>query len=71
MIKVTRLNGQMLVLNADLIEFVEEIPDTIITLTTGKKILVREVTDMIIEKVAAFRQQCLRLPESSALGQDG
>ncbi len=56
MIKVTRLNGQSLVVNADLIEFVEEIPDTIVSLTTGKKIMVKEDSDQIIDKVAAYRR---------------
>jgi flagellar protein FlbD len=56
MIKVTRLNGQPLVVNADLIEFVEEIPDTIVSLTTGKKIMVKEDSDQIIDKVANYRR---------------
>lgn len=56
MIKVTRLNGQLIVLNADLIEFVEEIPDTIISLTTGKKIMVQENAEQIIERVIVFKR---------------
>ncbi len=56
MIKVTRLNGQKIVVNADLIEFVEEIPDTIISLTTGKKIMVRENSEEIIEKAVVYRR---------------
>jgi flagellar protein FlbD len=56
MIKVTRLNNTELVINADLIEFVESIPDTIISLTTGKKIMVRESIDDIIERVAKFKR---------------
>jgi len=56
MIQVTRLNDTKLVINADLIEFVEEIPDTIISLTTGKKIMVKENIDEIIERVAQFRR---------------
>jgi flagellar protein FlbD len=56
MIKVTRINDSDLVINADLIEFVEAIPDTIISLTTGKKIMVKNSPDEIIEKVAAFRR---------------
>jgi flagellar protein FlbD len=56
MIQVTRLNDTKLVINADLIEFVEEIPDTIISLTTGKKIMVKEDVKEIIEKVAQFRR---------------
>ncbi|MCI5937653.1 MAG: flagellar FlbD family protein [Eubacterium sp.] len=42
MIDVTKLNGQIICVNADLIETVEETPDTVITLTTGKKIIVKE-----------------------------
>ncbi len=57
MIRVTRINDQELVINADLIEFVEAIPDTIISLTTGKKIIVRESTSDIIERVAAFKRK--------------
>ena len=55
MIKVTRLNDSDLVVNAELIEFVESTPDTILSLTTGKKIMVRESIDEIIERVAAFK----------------
>jgi len=58
MIKVTRLNDQLLVINADLIEFVEESPDTIVTLTTGKKVMVKEDSDTIIEKVTEFKRAC-------------
>lgn len=57
MIKVTRINASVLVVNSDLIEFVEAIPDTIISLTTGKKIMVRETIDEIIERVASFRRK--------------
>ena len=56
MIQVTRLNDTKLVINADLIEFVEEIPDTIISLTDGKKIMVKETVEEIINKVAQFRR---------------
>ncbi len=56
MIKVTRLNDAQLVINADLIEFVEAIPDTIISLTTGKKIMVKESIDDVIEGVACFKR---------------
>lgn len=56
MIKVTRINDTVLVINADLIEFVEASPDTIISLTTGKKVVVRETIDEIIERVAVFKR---------------
>lgn len=55
MIKVTRINDTELVINAELIEFVEATPDTIISLTTGKKVMVKESTDEIIKRVAEFK----------------
>jgi flagellar protein FlbD len=59
MIHLTRLNQVPLVLNADLIEHIEMTPDTVIVLTTGQKILVRESADQIIEKVVLFRRSVL------------
>ena len=56
MIKVTRINNSSIIINSDLIEFVESSPDTIISLTDGKKIIVKETPDEIIEKVAKFRR---------------
>jgi len=56
MIRVTRINDTELVINADLIEFVESIPESMITLTTGKKIMVKEKIDEIINRVAEFRR---------------
>lgn len=55
MIKVTRLNDSLLVINADLIEFLEATPETIICLTTGKKVMVKETIDDVIERVVQFR----------------
>lgn len=55
MIKVKRLNGKEFVVNSDLIEFVEETPDTVISLTTGKKVVVQESVDEVIEKVIEFK----------------
>lgn len=59
MVKVTRLNGTAIVINADLIEFVEEIPDTIVSLTTGKKIMVKENSEEIIDKVTRYKRSTL------------
>ena len=47
MIEVTRLNGTQILVNADLIELVEETPDTVITFTTGRKIIVKESRQQI------------------------
>ena len=57
MIAVTKLNGGEMVINADLIETVEATPDTIVTLATGKKYMVRETVKEIIARVVAFRRQ--------------
>ena len=58
MIKVTRLNGSELVINADLIETIEERPDTIITLTNEHRFVVRESIDELLNRLAAYRQRC-------------
>ncbi len=58
MIKLTRLNQSELVVNAEMIEFVEAIPDTIVTLVSGKKIMVSESVDMVIERVTAYKRNC-------------
>ena len=54
MIKVTRLNGEPIYLNSNLIEFIEATPDTMITLTTGKKIIIKENIDYIIERIVEY-----------------
>ena len=56
MIKVTRLSGSELVINSDLIEFVESRPDTIVSLVTGKKIMIKESADDVIARVAEFKR---------------
>ena len=55
MIQLTRLNNQALVVNCDLIKFVEKSPDTVITLVTGEKLVVRETVDEVLERVVKFR----------------
>lgn len=70
MIKVTRLDETALVINADLIEFVESIPETIVSLTTGKKIMVKETIDDIIVRVAQFKQMSgvrAQVPDASSM----
>lgn len=54
MITVTRLNGQKLILNAILIETIEEIPDTKITLTTGNKFIVLEKAENVVDLVKNY-----------------
>ncbi len=59
MIKVTRLNKTELYVNEDHIEFLEETPDTIITLNTGIKIVVTEKIEVIIARIVAFRKRVI------------
>ncbi len=56
MISTTRYSGEELFVNPDLIEFIEETPDTVITLTTGKKIIVVESAKEIINRIIAYRR---------------
>ena len=57
MIALTRPNGQSVMLNCDLIESVETNGDTIVTLTTGNVVVVREPMDEIERKVVAFKRK--------------
>lgn len=54
MIKVTRLGGKELVVNADLIRFVEATPDTIVSLASGEKLVVQESVDEIIRRCIEY-----------------
>lgn len=62
MIKVTKLNGNGLVVNADLIEFIESTPDTLISLTTGRKIMVLEELDEVISLAMGYRAKARFVP---------
>jgi flagellar protein FlbD len=56
MIKLTRLNQIPLFLNSDLIEHIDALPDTIVSLTSGQKFLVTESPEEVVEKIIAFRK---------------
>jgi flagellar protein FlbD len=56
MVHLTRLNGKPLVLNALLVEMVEETPDTMITLVNGKKIMVLESASDVVQLIQSFFQ---------------
>ena len=60
MIQLTRLNSHPLVVNSDLIKFVEQSPDTVITLVNGEKIVVRESANDVLERVVRFRRSVLQ-----------
>ncbi len=61
MIKLTRLDKSrsQIVLSADLIESLESTPDTMVTLTTGKKMMVQETVDEVMEKVVEYRRRII------------
>jgi len=59
MIQLTRLNNSTLTINSDLIKFVEQSPDTVITLLNGEKVLVQEPVGEILKRVIEFRRRIL------------
>jgi flagellar protein FlbD len=68
MIQLTRLNNTRLAVNSDLIKYVEEAPDTVITLLNGEKLVVRETTGQVIERVRDFRRSVLIAVSADAPG---
>lgn len=66
MIKVTRLNGQELYVNADLILFLESSPETILTLQNAKKVTVKETIPQVIDRVVEFKTRCF--PKAPGIG---
>lgn len=61
MIKLTGLNNKELVINADNIEKLEAVPESLITLTNGNKYLVHENVDDIINRVIEYKSKIFRL----------
>jgi flagellar protein FlbD len=56
-VRLTRLNGQPIMVNADLIESVESTPDTVITLVSGNKLIVRDSMETIAELIIEFKRK--------------
>ena len=63
MIKVTKFDGNIIVINSEMIESIEATPDTVITMTTKNKILVKERLDEVIAKVIEFKQKIHGFPD--------
>ena len=59
MINVTRMNGTEFTINAELIETVEEVPDTVIALTTGKKFIVKESRQKVVNRVKLYKNEII------------
>ncbi len=68
MIELTRLNGSPLAINCDLIKYAEAAPDTVLTLITGEKLVVREPCIEVTQRTLDYRAAVLRRawPEASS-----
>lgn len=69
MIRLTRLNYEPFYLNPDLIQEMETTPDTVLTLSSGARIVVQEAPERVIDEVVAFRKRVFRpqdQPESAS-----
>lgn len=66
MIKLTRLDGEAFVLNAELIRYVERRPDTFITLTSGERLVVSESMDEVVDRAVRYQQQKHWMPAPAA-----
>jgi flagellar protein FlbD len=63
MIMMRLMNGSHIVLNSDLIEFVEATPDTVISLSNGKKLMVKESVSEVVDRILDFRARVGRQAE--------
>jgi flagellar protein FlbD len=70
MIFLTRFDGTEVVVNSDLIVTVEKIPDTVVTLTTGDRIMVKEHLEEVVARATAYRHRVLQGPGVRADAQD-
>lgn len=57
MIILTRLDGKHVAINEDLLVFAEQTPDTVLTMSSGQRLMVKEHLDEIVERIARFRQR--------------
>jgi len=69
MIAVTRLDGIPILLNEDLIETIEQTPDTVLSLVTGDKLMVRDNPAQLVQRVIAFRRAVFGRPAGLADGE--
>lgn len=60
MVDLTKMNGKEITINAELIEAIEETPDTVVTLTGGKKIIVKESRQEVKNLVILYKREILR-----------
>ncbi|MHB0955768.1 MAG: flagellar FlbD family protein [Pirellulaceae bacterium] len=68
MIRLTHLDGEPFILNAELIRYVEARPDTFITIISGERVIVRETMDEVLERAVAYQQTKYLLPPPALSG---
>lgn len=61
MIILTRLDGKNVAVNEDLLVFAEETPDTVLTMSSGQRLMVKEPLGEIVDRIASFRRRALPL----------
>lgn len=66
MIQLTRLNGEAFILNAELIRYVENRPDTFITLTTNERLVVRETMNEVVRRTIDYQRSKHLFPQTAA-----
>lgn len=66
MIQLTRLDGEAFILNAELIRYVENRPDTFITLTTNERLVVRETMNEVVRRAIDYQRSKYLFPHTAA-----
>jgi len=64
MVLLTKINNAQVTINCDMIQFIEETPDTVITLGNGDKVVVKDRMNEIIDKIVEYRRRIRRLVET-------
>jgi flagellar protein FlbD len=59
-ITVTRINDREVLINCDQIEIMEEAPDTTLTTVSGRKVIIRETMDEVLDKIVAYKRRIAR-----------
>jgi flagellar protein FlbD len=67
MIILTRLDGHPIALNEDLLVFAEKTPDTVLTMTSGHRLMVKECLEEVVARVTEFRRRSLPVEAAGAI----
>ena len=71
MIRLTRFKGKTFYLNPDLLYRIDETPDTVLTLTDGKNLIVKETASEVVDLIIAYRQLIYRQPVTNLVEKVG